>query len=477
MYALQNHNIWQRGLYESVNNRHVSVIATFRNLMQCDLLTFTLDNHFAYFNNLACGLIKANSEVESRRWWVTQKSATTLKWDILKFMVYKPPDSLECLGSYVEWMEHQKTSRRCGHMLPWQQYSGGNITINQQFIVTLKQSQTFTFLFYVISSKKYIEFPQATFKKFAHIIPLPNHKTYDGDMRFYLIGSSPLQILNMNIIILMWTGMEGFVLYDGPSQLCPKLFPNRADTSTMILNQNTSNTNEIRVKTASFQALLIINVVKKHAAANVIVTWSGTDAETIKFNDGYFKDISLGTSENGLIHLHTINNHRCPNEKWNTFGQCYHISISLSTLVQKDTVSSNIGLCQFGGLWVYGYNREDSPKKEILFQHCSVNHINNMAMFSPWDNTIIAVVQYHQISTSMGKYRIIPHMFERESIRFSPNNHRDELQTLAIHGTVDVLQILVYLKHAITAHFASALSKSFQLKSGFIRLKCNVLVS
>ena len=293
MSALQNHNIWQRGLYESVNSRHVSVIATFRNLMQCDLLTFTLDNHFAYFNNLTCGLIKANSEVESRRWWVTQKSATTLKWDILKFMVYKPPDSLECLGSYVEWMEHQKTSRRCGHMLPWQQYSGGNITINQQFIVTLKQSQTFTFLFYVISRKKYIEFPQATFKKFAHIIPLPNHKTYDGDMGFYLIGSSPLQILNMNIIILMWTGMEGFVLYDGPSQLCPKLFPNCADTSTMILNQNTSNTNKIRVKTASFQALLIINVVKKHAAANVIVTWSGTDAETIKFNDGYFKDISL----------------------------------------------------------------------------------------------------------------------------------------------------------------------------------------
>ena len=209
MYALQNHNIWQRGLYESVNNRHVSVIATFRNLMQCNLLTFTLDNHFTYFNNLAYGLIKANSEVESRRWWVTQKLATTLKWDILTFMVYKSPDSLECLGSYVEWMEHQKTSRLCGHMLPWLQYSGGNITINQQFIVTLKQSQTFTFLFYVISCKKYIEFPQATFKKFAHIIPLPNHKTYDGDMRFYLIGSSPLQILNMNIIILMWTGMEG----------------------------------------------------------------------------------------------------------------------------------------------------------------------------------------------------------------------------------------------------------------------------
>ena len=106
MCAPQNHYIWQRGLQESLDDMQISISDTFHNLMQGDFLTYTQDIDFTYYNNLGCGLITSDPKLEYKCWWVNQKSATTLKWEILKFMIHK--DSVECSASYVEWIENQK---------------------------------------------------------------------------------------------------------------------------------------------------------------------------------------------------------------------------------------------------------------------------------------------------------------------------------------------------------------------------------
>ena len=457
VYSLQSHNIWQRGLYESLDNTYVSVFGTFHNLMHSNILTYTLENNFTHFNNLLCGLIKSSPKLENRWWWINQKAAITLKWDSLNFMVYR--DSVECSASYVEWMENQETSRWCGYRLPWQQYSGGNITITKKFIVSLKQSSSITFLYHITSYRKYIKFPFVMFAKLVQISPPPNHRIYNLDVRLYMSGSSPLQILSVNVSPLKGTRMENFALYDGPYELCPKLLPYANETD--IKHQITSNLNESWVtNTSSFLALLVVNVIKRHVAGTWSVTWSSNDAEVIDntctLNPRGVSCIS-NSSQNGLVHLNSISNH---------LYRLTHgilIDIIYFEYLGPDTFSSNMGLCQYGGLWIYGTNNEDFSKKTNLFQHCSEDQILDMKLYSSWQYIIIALVQYNEISISMVEYQIKLHQLERKNIRFYANRDQSGLQTWAIDAEVEVLQILTYMKHFASAQFTNASNKPFEL--------------
>ena len=270
--------------------------------------------------------------------------------------------------------------------MPWKQYSGGNITITQQFLLTLKQSSTFTFFFYVISYRKYIEFPFAIFTRFAPIIPQPKHIIYDGDVGLYLTGSSPLQILNVSITLLKGSSTEGFVLYDGPSQLCPPILSYAGEPDRTNQNNSKQNTNWEKA-TSSFQALLVIDVMKMLLVRTYVVTWWATDAKTTRLDFEYYSS-NLGSSKNGLILLHTISNQPT---------YLIHTGIISFEYFGPDTFSSSLGLefCQYGGLWIFGSNDKDFPAKTKLFQHCSSDNITHMELYIPWEYTVIAVVQYN----------------------------------------------------------------------------------
>ena len=462
MCAAQNHNIWQRGLYKSLDDMQISLSDTFHNLMQSDFLTYTQVNYFTHYSNLLCGLITSNPKLVKRCWWVNQKSATTLKWEILKFLVHK--DSVECFASYVEWTENQKTFRFCGYRLPWQQYSGGNITITQQFLITLKHSSTFTFFFYVISYRKYIEFP---FAIFAFIIPQPKRISYDGDVGIYLTGSSPLQILNLNITLLKGSRTEGFVLYDGPSHLCNQIMSYAGDPNRTNENKSKQSFNWEKA-TSSFQALLVIEVMNMPIVRTLIVTWSATHVKTLSPNLRI-----LNLYRNGLFHLHTISSQPTNREKRNTDEHGFYVTIVSLEFFGPDTFSNTLGLdlCQYGGFWIYGYNNENFPAKTKLFQHCSKDRITYMKLYITWEYAVIAVIQYLKkydiISKSKGVYEINTHNFERENVRFYPNLHYSEHQKWAVHEKINVLQILAHPRDIATVHFGNSYSKPFQLTFWF----------
>ena len=207
--------------------------------------------------------------------------------------------------------------------------------------------------------------------------------------------------------------------------------------------------------------------MKIHIARTYIVTWLATDAKSRKIDRKSYSS-KVGSSKNGLVRLHTIRNQPAILTKFNTGAHGIYIIISFEYF-GPDTFSNTLGLglCQYGGLWILGYNNKDFPAKTKLFQHCSLDKITHMELYITWEYTIIAVVQYNGISTSKGEYKFDTHKCERETIRFYATWHHSEQQRWSVQQEINVLQILARLRDAATVHFGNSYSKPFQLTFWF----------
>ena len=245
--------IWQNGLFGCLQNRgQHSVVDTYTNLFQWNIINYCGDNSFKRFTRTPCGYIRSTSGKTNMQWWISQSKRTVLKWNIIEFMVLK--SDAHCSFSHVAWMTESKQSYYCGHHLPWKEFTKGNVTIIQQFILTVKRPSYFKLFFNVEHHKSLIP-PKKKFQidvnKVVHISPRFSYSEYCGDLMLFLIGPFPFQVLDITVTSMKGNVLQDLTIYDGPSLLTPML-------SRYNINGN-NYTHETR-RTSSFQALLVVSM-------------------------------------------------------------------------------------------------------------------------------------------------------------------------------------------------------------------------
>ena len=385
--------IWQNSLFGCLeSNGYESVAESHTTLMGCSIMKYCTDNTFKQFTRTVCGLIKSDQRKSHIRWSITQRKRTVLEWTFDKFVVFKK--NAECSLSHVAMVTEHKISYFCGNRLTWKEYSKGNVTINQRFVMTLKEPSYFRLFFHTVYNTLLIEkrnIFRARVKNIIRTSPGFSHSIHVDDLMLFLIGSFPFQVLDITLTSTTKKSLLDLKIYDGPSKLTPALVQySRSDKAI----------HEV-LSTSSFQALVVVgeNLAVEHS---VYMNWS-SHLEVPKFpkrqtywHKKYFPHTKFkhGTSQNGLIHL------------WMHQSDDFIRLLPNSFLSFKgpDTYSNAVDLfCQYGGFWVYTSSDRLFTKPELQLQQCS-NYTFSGKSYSKLRYRAFVVVQYVGISSIQFSY-------------------------------------------------------------------------
>ena len=217
LYILQN------DLFGCLESRgHQSMEESYKTLFRCDVISYCANNKFTTFTRTVCGLINSDGGKSQMQWWIIQSTRTVLKWNIDDFAVFK--NDVQCSLSHVAVVTKHKQSYYCGRRLSWKQYSEGNVTIIQRFIITIKRPSHFRLFFIVQHSTSWIEdvkISQADVNKVIRMNPGFSHFIHVRDHMMFHIWSFPFKVLDITVTPMKEDAFVDLTLYDGPSTLTP----------------------------------------------------------------------------------------------------------------------------------------------------------------------------------------------------------------------------------------------------------------
>ena len=396
VYVLQN------GFFGCLASRgHQSIEESYKTLFRCDVISYCANNKFTRFTRTVCGLINSDGGKSQMQWWITQSTRTVLKWMIDDFAVFK--NDAQCSLSHVAMVTEHKQSYYCGRRLSWKQYSEGNVTIIQRFLMTMKYPSHFRLFFITKHSTSLIEDmknSQASVNRVISINPGFSHFIHIEGLIMFHIGSFPFKVLHITVTPMKEYGFVDLTIYDGPSNLTPILLKYSRNGNYIHKTQSTS----------SFQALLVVsmNMTADHI---MDINWSSSLQEVKHIPRKMYRQTKYNithTSQNGLIHMMIFTNSSALNRN------------HLFRFYGPDTYSNAVDLfCQYGGFWLYSSSERSFTNPVLLLEQCS-NDTFSGRLYSKLMYVAVVVVQYSSISSVTLEYVLENGEFDESNFYVSP---------------------------------------------------------